>query len=192
MRRKAKQTRSIMTTNAILMAAAEVLEDHGYNHATTDRIAERAGVSIGSVYQYFGNKLELFERVFDRQADLIVTGLQNYTIDETATAAENLQRLLDISQGSMTPGQFRELGRIPELKGRIAYGRIAYVSQVVISSLADFVGHFHPQLPEKERRIKAELIGASAHSLGLVRRDKKHHAALLKEFYVMVNGYVLR
>jgi hypothetical protein len=139
------------------------------------------------VYQYFGNKLDQFERVFDRQAVLIVTGLQNYTIDETAAPSENLRRLLSISQGSMTPGQFRELGRIPELKGRIAY-----VSEVVISSLAEFVGHFRPQLPEKERRIKAELIGASAHSLGLIRRDKKHHAALLKEFYVMVNRYVLR
>lgn len=186
MRRKAKQTRSIVTTNAILMAAAEVLEDFGYNRATTDRIAERAGVSIGSVYQYFGNKLELFERVFDRQSDLIVTGLQSYRIDESIPPSANLQKLLDISQGNMTPGQFRELGRIPELKGRIAH-----VSEVVLSAIAEFVGHFHPQLPDKDRRIKAELIGASAQSLGLMRRDKKHHAALLKEFYVMINKYIL-
>tara|TARA_R110001599_G_C11970567_1_gene633883 strand:- start:65 stop:628 length:564 start_codon:yes stop_codon:yes gene_type:complete len=186
MRRKAKQTRSIETTNAILIAAADVLEEHGYTRATTDRIAERAGVSIGSVYQYFGNKLELFERMFDRESDLMVSGLRNYTIDDNAAPYENLQRLLDISRGGITPGQFRELGRIPELKGRIAY-----VSEVVICSIADFVGHFQPNLREKERRIKAELIVASAQSLGLRDRDKKHHAELLEEFYNMISRYIV-
>ena len=186
MRRKAKQARSIETINAILIAAAEVLEDHGYTRATTDRIAERAGVSIGSVYQYFGNKLELFERVFDRESDLIVTGLQHYEIDDSAAPYENLQRLLDISRGRMTPGQFRELARIPELKGRIAY-----VSGVVICSIADFVGHFQPNLKERERRVKAELIVASAQSLGVIDRDKRHHAELLEEFYTMIDRYIV-
>jgi AcrR family transcriptional regulator len=186
MRRKAKQARSIETTNTILIAAAEVLEIHGYNRATTDRIADRAGVSIGSVYQYFGNKLELFERMFDRESDLIVTGLQNYIIDENAAPYENLQKLLDISRGSITPGQLRELGRIPELKGRIAY-----VSEVIICSIADFVGNFQPNIREKERRIKAELIVVSAQSLGLRAGGQKHHTELVEEFYNMISGYIV-
>lgn len=185
MRRKAKQARSIETSRAILIAAAQVLEDFGYNHATTDRIAERAGVSIGSLYQYFGNKLELFERVFDRQSDMIVTGLQNFTIDGAIAPSENLQKLLEISKGSITPGQFRELGRIPELRMRIAY-----VSFMVVSSIADLVGHFHPELDEIECTRKAELIVASAHGLGLMNRDKKHNAALVAEFYVMIDRYL--
>ena len=185
MRRKAKQARSIETNRAILIAAAQVLEDFGYNHATTDRIAERAGVSIGSLYQYFSNKTELFERVFDRQSDTIITGLQNFTIDNTITPSENLQRLLEISKGSMTPGQFRELGRIPELKMRISY-----VSRIVISSIADLIGYFHPELSETDRTRKADLIAASAHGLGLMSRDRKHNAALVKEFDIMINRYL--
>jgi AcrR family transcriptional regulator len=55
-RRKPRQDRSRQTVQAILEAAAQVFERHGYAAGTTNRIAERAGVSIGSLYQYFPNK----------------------------------------------------------------------------------------------------------------------------------------
>ncbi len=43
----------------ILEAAARIFEERGTTAATTDAIAERAGVSIGSLYQYFPNKESL-------------------------------------------------------------------------------------------------------------------------------------
>ena len=55
-RKLPKQARSGATVEAILEAAAQVFERHGYAAGTTNRIAERAGVSIGSLYQYFPNK----------------------------------------------------------------------------------------------------------------------------------------
>jgi AcrR family transcriptional regulator len=55
-RKAAKQERAQLTLDAILEAASQVFESHGYARATTNRIAERAGVSIGSLYQYFPNK----------------------------------------------------------------------------------------------------------------------------------------
>jgi AcrR family transcriptional regulator len=55
-RRKPRQDRSRQTVDAILEAAAQVFERHGYAAGTTNRIAQRAGVSIGSLYQYFPNK----------------------------------------------------------------------------------------------------------------------------------------
>ncbi|MGB8699645.1 MAG: TetR/AcrR family transcriptional regulator [Thermosynechococcaceae cyanobacterium] len=45
-----------MTVNAILEATAHILTAEGYEAANTNRIAELAGVSIGSLYQYFPNK----------------------------------------------------------------------------------------------------------------------------------------
>ncbi|HEY1457906.1 MAG TPA: TetR/AcrR family transcriptional regulator [Solirubrobacteraceae bacterium] len=55
-RRTPVQDRSLVTVQAILEAAAQVFERYGYAAGTTNRIAERAGVSIGSLYQYFPNK----------------------------------------------------------------------------------------------------------------------------------------
>jgi AcrR family transcriptional regulator len=54
------QARAKVTWNVILDAAAQVLLKRGYEKATTDRIAERAGVSIGSVFEYFPNKESIF------------------------------------------------------------------------------------------------------------------------------------
>jgi AcrR family transcriptional regulator len=55
-RKLPRQGRSEATVEAILQGAAHVFERYGYAAGTTNRIAERAGVSIGSLYQYFPNK----------------------------------------------------------------------------------------------------------------------------------------
>jgi AcrR family transcriptional regulator len=56
LRRRPVQARSRATTAAILEAAARVFAEHGYAAGTTNRIAERAGVSVGSLYEYYPNK----------------------------------------------------------------------------------------------------------------------------------------
>lgn len=81
-RKLAKQERSQITVDAILEAASQVFESLGYAGATTNRIAERAGVSIGSLYQYFPNK------------DAILVALARQHISESvAVLAPQLQRL---------------------------------------------------------------------------------------------------
>src|SRR5580698_1390055 len=55
-RKKPTQQRAAKTVEAIVEAAAHILERHGLEGYTTNAIAERAGVSIGSLYQYFGGK----------------------------------------------------------------------------------------------------------------------------------------
>lgn len=55
-RKQPVQNRSKTTVDAILLGAAQVFEVHGYSAGTTNRIAERAGVSIGTLYQYFPSK----------------------------------------------------------------------------------------------------------------------------------------
>ena len=55
-RKLPRQGRSCATVEAILQAAAQVFSQYGYAEGTTDKVAARAGVSIGSLYQYFPNK----------------------------------------------------------------------------------------------------------------------------------------
>lgn len=63
MRKQPRQVRSRATVKAIVSAAARVLGDRGWAGFTTNEVAEVAGVSIGSLYQYFPDKRSLTEAV---------------------------------------------------------------------------------------------------------------------------------
>ncbi|MEM7411430.1 MAG: TetR/AcrR family transcriptional regulator [Myxococcota bacterium] len=68
-RKRPQQARSRATVDALLEAAAQLFERHGVGATTTDRIAERAGVSVGSLYQYFGDKQALLVALSERHLD---------------------------------------------------------------------------------------------------------------------------
>jgi len=82
-RKAPKQARSTELVSAILEAAIQVLAQEGAQRFTTARVAERAGVSVGSVYQYFPNKASILFR------------LQN---DEWQQTADMLRKILEESQ----------------------------------------------------------------------------------------------
>ena len=63
LRRKPKQARSADLVAAILEAAIQVLAKEGAQRFTTARVAEKAGVSVGSLYQYFPNKAAILFRL---------------------------------------------------------------------------------------------------------------------------------
>lgn len=68
-RKQPRQARSRETVAALLEAAAQVFERHGYAAGTTNRIAARAGVSIGSLYQYFPSKDAILLAIVERHVD---------------------------------------------------------------------------------------------------------------------------
>ncbi len=68
-RKRPSQARAKATVEAILVAAAQVFRRQGYAATTTDRIAERAGVSVGSLYQYFPNKDAILVALTERHID---------------------------------------------------------------------------------------------------------------------------
>jgi AcrR family transcriptional regulator len=65
-RKQPRQVRAELTRERILTAAAHVLAEFGYAAGTTNRIAERARVSIGSLYQYFPNKDAILAELLTR------------------------------------------------------------------------------------------------------------------------------
>jgi AcrR family transcriptional regulator len=97
-RKKPTQARSRATVDAILTAAAQVLQVKGYAGATTDRIAERAGVSVGSLYQYFPNKDALLVALAEQHIDAgfaLVRGLLSEALRERLGIDALLRRFID-------------------------------------------------------------------------------------------------
>jgi AcrR family transcriptional regulator len=84
MRKVPRQARSRATTDAILAAAAHILGERGWAGLTTNTVAEVAGVSIGSLYQYFPNKLALIEAVRRRHFDDVLAVLRAAADDRVA------------------------------------------------------------------------------------------------------------
>lgn len=68
-RKRPRQRRSVETVDRILAAAARIFDERGYHGTTTNHVAEAAGVSIGSLYQYFPNKDALLVALAERHVD---------------------------------------------------------------------------------------------------------------------------
>lgn len=79
-----EQDRSRATVDVIVDAAARILVKDGYDAFTTNRVADKAGVSIGSLYQYFPNKDALLGELMRRHTTDLERG-----IEEMAARAEN-------------------------------------------------------------------------------------------------------
>ncbi|MBS0222730.1 MAG: TetR/AcrR family transcriptional regulator [Proteobacteria bacterium] len=94
MRKEPRQARSRATTDAVLDAAAHILGERGWAGLTTNAVAEVAGVSIGSLYQYFPNKLALIEAVRRRHFDDVLAVLRA-AADEKTSRQRRIAALVD-------------------------------------------------------------------------------------------------
>jgi AcrR family transcriptional regulator len=74
-RKSPSQERSRRTVDRILDAATRIFHEQGYARATTNDIADEAGVSVGSLYQYFPNKDALLVALTQRHIETTTTGL---------------------------------------------------------------------------------------------------------------------
>jgi AcrR family transcriptional regulator len=84
-RKKPRQQRSQETVDCILDATARVLCTTGYDHASTNRVAMAAGVSVGSLYQYFPSKEALVAALVERHVEQM-TSLVKRKLAEVASA----------------------------------------------------------------------------------------------------------
>jgi AcrR family transcriptional regulator len=92
-RREPKQQRSRETVEVVLEAVRHVLRRHGAEAITTNRVAEAAGVSIGSLYQYFPEKQAIFMALHDRHVDSVRHVIER-TMTTTSASLEEFTREL--------------------------------------------------------------------------------------------------
>lgn len=93
-RRKPQQRRARQTVEAVLDAVIRLLERDGSGGLTTNRIAEVAGVSIGSVYQYFPDKQAIFAALHERHIEQIDRLIAGTLVAHAASPLDDLLRAL--------------------------------------------------------------------------------------------------
>jgi AcrR family transcriptional regulator len=93
-RRLPQQRRAHQTVDAVLDAVVRVLKRQGFNAVTTNRVAEVAGVSIGSVYQYFPDKQAIFVALHQRHIDQIDRMVQTRLIEHAASSLDELMQAM--------------------------------------------------------------------------------------------------
>ncbi|MBH1900386.1 TetR family transcriptional regulator [Serratia ureilytica] len=92
-RKQPQQARSAELVSAILTAAIQVLAQEGAARFTTTRVAERAGVSVGSLYQYFPNKAAILFRLQSDEWRQTTDMLSRILADREKTPYERLRLL---------------------------------------------------------------------------------------------------
>ena len=183
-RKTPSQPRAAETVAAIVEAAAQVLESAGFEGFNTNAVAERAGVSIGSLYQYFPGKdaltVALIHRETRRFHDDMAMALQlrsaRAALDAMldASVRQQLQRpmlarLLDIEEGR--PALRDEVAKpetealfataVRRVKPRLARPELAAADLVaIIRGMVDAAGERgETDIEDLTRRLRAAVFG---------------------------------
>ncbi|CAG9274163.1 TetR family transcriptional regulator [Paraburkholderia unamae] len=137
-RKQPVQRRSAATVEAILEAAARILESAGLGGYTTNAIAARAGVSVGSLYQYFPNRDALTAALIERESAPLLAEV------EAAAAASSCEAGLRMLIRAAVAHQMQrpELARLLDFEERrLPLGeRDARVSERIHATLVQVFG----------------------------------------------------
>ncbi len=194
LRKQPRQVRSTRLFADILEAAARVLARDGAHRFTTARVAEAAGVSVGSLYQYFPNKEAILFRL---QAN------------EWGQTMEQLRRILG-EKGTPPPERLRAAVRMffrsecEEAAFRTALEEAAPLYREVPESrahaeegrrlMADFMKDALPRKSARERAFAADLVGtlmsAAGKAISSQNRSSSEVDALATAVGEMLCGYL--
>jgi AcrR family transcriptional regulator len=197
-RKRPSQARAKATVEAILTAAAQVLIAQGYEGATTARIAERAGVSIGSLYQYFPNKEALVAALIEHHAEEIVAVLEQALGDpEPASLEAGIRAFMraGISAHRLDPKLHKILNEQVPRVGHLA--KVMDTSRRVTEAIEAFLRRHRAEVkPKRDPAIAALVVEtaveALAHKVVIERRDLLKDNVMEREAVSLVVNYLAR
>jgi AcrR family transcriptional regulator len=187
-RKLPRQTRSKATVEAILDACAEGLEQRGYHGLTTHAIATRAGVSVGTLYQYFPNRdaiggalvLRAMERLLEamRQAlqACVVRGLSGQAATEHLLLSGLQVLVAERSVFSRLGPEAPHLFRLPAALA--VQSQLIHLSQEVRLSSGD---QLDLPMPEADAWIIGHMVSASMLQISLLEGPEEERRKLTRE-----------
>jgi AcrR family transcriptional regulator len=173
-RKAPQQARATLTCSSILQAAAHILGEQGLAGLNTNKVAERAGVSIGSLYQYYPNKQALLVALSEAQYQQLLTQLATEIARHEAVPDTNLASLVKRLVGVALAHQFNQ----PGLAAALDYAERDYAStpalqilrQQLINLLMSALAPYAAQIPgnlqssaiDLQTIVQALIDGAAA------------------------------
>jgi AcrR family transcriptional regulator len=91
-RKTPQQARAAQMNEDILTAATRILRRHGAAEFTTNKVAEQAGISIGSLYQYYPNKAAILFRLQEREMEATWQSLEAILSDESQSPRARIRQ----------------------------------------------------------------------------------------------------
>ena len=188
-RRKAKQERSRNTVQALLEAAARVLKQHGYAAATTNRIAETAGASVGTLYEYFPNKEAIYEALIQQEIEAIGAAVQSVDIDVDAPLRDTLARVLGLGMTAMRHGPdfLRSLDQVP---GAVFRRHMAGARLTVIAFIRQLLEARRHELRVTDLDLAAFIVVSAAEGIGSNVSEDLFDERLAQEVATLLTLYL--
>jgi AcrR family transcriptional regulator len=181
-RKKPKQARSTDLVASILDAAVQVLEQEGAARFTTARVAEKAGVSIGSLYQYFPNKAAILFQLQNDEWRQTTTMLEDILVDVRKTPLERVRVLVH----SFIRSECEEAGMRVALNDAAPLYRDALEAGQGRASIHAAVQNFMletlPKVSEENRMLAGDVIMTTLYSGGKIFSERSGSVPDIKAF----------
>jgi AcrR family transcriptional regulator len=188
-RRRAKQPRAQQTIAVVIEAAAQVLQREGYAGATTNRIAERAGVCVGTIYQYFADKDQIFDALIRREIEGLIGVLQRVAFDPNESISDSLRRLLQLLVQSRpdAPVLYRSLEQVPNALFR---RRVAEARESVIAWVREFLASHRSEIRIRDLDVAAFVVVAATEGVAINANPEFYRARGADELTVVFTRYL--
>lgn len=195
LRRQPKQKRGQQRVAKILTAAAEVFTEVGYTAATTQQIADRADTAVGSIYQFFPDKLAIFHALeAEHMAQIAIVNAALIAKDIRRPLAQIISEIVD------THAQYFEhpIPRIVYLQYFLAPIPGLFIlfddnfDRMVIDQFADLCQQRNSHLSREKSELIAEVFHRTYNGLFLValKSEGEHRQKLYVELKSLLCAYL--
>jgi AcrR family transcriptional regulator len=194
-RKRPRQARSRATVDTVLEATARVLVKRGFDGLTTNLVAEAAGVSIGSLYQYFPNKEALVGALIEKHVEgLTSLCLSELTRVAALPVAEAIRSVIElmIRAHAVSPELHRVLSEQVPRVGRMAKLREldALAHRMVAGLLATRKAELAIGDPDIAAFVLVSTIEAITHRAALFSPELLRDPRLVDETCTLVRRYL--